>query len=135
MKIRMQKTKAFYVFASPVTVNRSENILLQGVEDKTLTISSPLGRTSRIQASDGNVILKPYEMVNGLHQISSVDERGKETALGTLLIVENKATVAMLDYGSAIKALALVLDKSVGKIEANEKNIKNLLDDNKIDLG
>ena len=134
MKIQTQKTQSFYVFASPVTVNRSENILLQGIEDKTFVISSPFGKTSRTGVSDGSIILKPYEMVNGVHCLSSMDDRGRSTPFGTLLIVEDKATVSMLDYGSAIKALAVTLNGSVKRIEQTESAVNTLQEQSKIGL-
>lgn len=134
MKIQTKRTETFYVFASPVTVNKTENVIVQGLEGDDLIISSLDGKTAKKGISDGVVVVKPYELPNGQYRLRVVDGK-RETAWGSLVIGNEKATFSMVDNATAIKSLAIALTEATARIAHTEKSVDALIEDNKIDLG
>ena len=110
MKIKVTPTKLFYVFGSPVTVRRSENIVLEGIEGRYVLISSPASRTSKIALANDSVTLKPYDMSYGIHELYAVDEKGVSIPIGTVGIVADTATVGEVCAMDAINKLALFVE-------------------------
>ena len=135
MKIQMQKTETFYVFASPATVNKTENVVLQGLEGETLVISSINGKTAKKDICDGCAMVKPYELPHGQYRLKTEGKGKKETMVGSLVIGQDKATFSMVDTATAIKELAIALTESNARIEQNEIAIKALVQSQKIILG
>ena len=110
MKVKMKKTHLFYIFGSPVTVRRGENIHLNGLEGEYLSISSSEKKNARLKITDGSVILKPYEMPSGLHELSTVDGKGEKRHVGSLSISAEHVTLAEIGVGDGMDRIAVFLD-------------------------
>ena len=134
MTIQTKRTDTFYIYASPVTVNKTENIVIKGLEGETLVISSLDDKTTKKGVSDGIVVVKPYELPNGQYRLKVIDGK-TETMFGNLVIGNEKATFSMVDTATAIKALATALTEANARIARTEGAVDALLKTNQIDLG
>lgn len=137
MNVTMKRTSVFYVFGSPVTVKKTENIVMDGLEGEYLLICSPYDKKARVALASGTVTIKPYEMSYGIHELYTVDKRGVSIPVGTVGILADSATLGEVCIGDAINKLALFSEdirdglasvtKRVAKLEAERHQI-NLLD-------
>lgn len=134
MIIQSKRTDTFYVYASPVTVNKTENVIVKGIEGESLVISSLDGKTTKKSVSEGAAVVKPYELPNGQYRLKVIEGK-TETMFGNLVIGNEKATFSMVDTATAIKALATALTEANARIARTEVSVDALEKTNKIDLG
>lgn len=126
MKINAKKTTLFYVFGSPVTVKRTENIVIDGLEGTYVQITSPSKKIARIAIASGSVTIKPYEMSYGIHELHSVDSRGISTPIGTIGILDDSATISQVKIPDAVNALALFCEEVRASLKLANQRIATL---------
>lgn len=111
MKIDVKKTNLFYIFGSPVTVKRTENIVISGLECLFAQLCVCDSVKIAMKPVDGSITLKPYELMNGTYELRAVDENRNSIDIGTVSITDTFATVSEISASKAIDKLALWAEK------------------------
>ena len=111
MKVNVTRTNLFYIFGSPVTVKRTENIVLSGLECAYVQICVCSNAKINMKPVNGEITLKPYELMNGMYELRAVDENRNTIDIGTVSITDTFATVSEISASKAIDKLALWAEK------------------------
>jgi hypothetical protein len=125
MTVDIIKTQLFCAFRSPVTIKRSENIVMSGVYGNHLRVSIPNKGNKKISISDGSATIRPYEMQTGTYEIDLFDD-GEKIPLGTLSVNEDKATLTQISVSEAILRIVTTLDDVIRTVEETETRLDDM---------